>query len=111
VSRGGKTTKGGSREADEGRRGMAEATRSEQHLLSGSRLIGGCCTGAVKKLVEEDESRTSGISSIQEGDESDRPPPFDKKTMGPLSTQGDSGTMLREGRNGKGAENQANRWG
>jgi len=105
---GGEMSKRGSKETDEGREGTAETKRGRRHLSSGSRSTGGSHTGAEKKLVEEDESGTVGVSSVQGGDESDQPPPFDKKTMSPLSTQGDSGTILREGRNGEGAGNRAN---
>jgi len=97
--------KKGSGETDEGRGGTAETKRGRQHLPSGSRSTGGGHTGAEKKLVEEDESGTVGISFVQGGDESDRPSLFDKKTTSPLSTQGDSGTTLGEGRNGEGAGN------
>jgi len=38
-------------------------------LESGS--IGSNCAGAKKELVEEDESRTIGNSTIRQGDESD----------------------------------------
>jgi len=82
--------------------------RGGRHLPSGSRSTGSGHTGAEKKLVEEDESGTVGVSSVQGGDESDQLPPFDKKTTSLLSTQGDSRTMLREGRNGEGAGNRAN---
>jgi len=68
-------------------------------------LTGGGCTVAEKQLVKEDESGTIGVSSVREGDESNRPPPFDKKTMGLLSSQGDFGTTPSEGRNGKEARN------
>jgi len=40
-------------------------------------LTGGGCTGAEEELVEEDESGTSGISSIQGENEFDRPTSFD----------------------------------
>jgi len=42
-----------------------------QRLPSGSRSTGGGCTDAMKELVEEDESRTIGVSSVQGGDEFD----------------------------------------
>jgi len=70
VSRGGKTLKGGSRKADKGRRGTAEAKRSRQRLLLESGLAGSSCTSAEKKLAEESESRTVSISSSDGGDES-----------------------------------------
>jgi len=97
-------TKRESREAEEGRGGTPETKRGGQRFLSGSGSTGGSRTGTAKKLVEENESGTIGISSIR-GDESDRPSPFDEKTTGPSSSQGDSGTASREGRNGKGAGN------
>jgi len=64
TSRGRETTKRGSGEADEGRGGMTEAKRDRRHLLSGSRLTGGCHIGVAKKLAEEGKSRTVGVSSI-----------------------------------------------
>jgi len=64
VSRGGEITKGGSREIDEGRGEMVEAKTDKRHLLSESRLTGGGHIGAIQELVEEDESRTVGVSSI-----------------------------------------------
>jgi len=101
---GGETTKRGSREADEGRGGTPETKRGRQRFPSESRSTGGSRTGVVKKLVEENESGTIGVSFVQ-GDESDRPSPFDKKITGPSSSQGDFGTALRKGRNGEGAGN------
>jgi len=101
---GGETTERESREADEGRGGTAEAKRGGRRFPLGSRSTGGSRIGAEKELVEENKSGTIGVSSIQ-GNESDRPSPFDKKTMDPSSSQGDSGTAPREGRNGKGAGN------
>jgi len=64
ASGGGEMTEGGSRETDEGRGGAMEAKRGGRHLLSRSGLTGSRCTGAKKKLVEENESGTSGVSSI-----------------------------------------------
>ena len=78
-------------------------------LESGS--IGSNCAGAKKELVEEDESRTIGNSTIRQGDESDWPPPSDKKTISLLFSQGDFGPMLGEERNGEGVRNRANGWG
>jgi len=63
-----------------------------------------------KKLVEEGKSRTIGVSSIQGGDEFDRPFPLNKKIMSLLSSQGDFGAMPGEGRIGKRVRNRANRW-
>jgi len=65
------TTEGGSREEIEGRGGTAETKRGRRHFLSGSGLTGGSCAGVKKKLVEENESRTSGVSSVRGGDEFD----------------------------------------
>jgi len=72
---------------------MTEAKRGGQRLLSGSGSTGGRRTGAKKKLVEENESGTSGVSSVQRGNEFDRPTPLDKKATSPLPPQGDSGAM------------------
>jgi len=101
---GGETTERGSREVDEGRGGTPETKRGGRRFPSGSRSTGGSCTGVAKKLVEENESGTIGISSIR-GDESDRPSLFDEKTMDLSSSQGDSRTAPREGRNGEEAGN------
>jgi len=70
---------------------MTEAKRDGQRLPSGSGSTGSRRIGAKKKLVEENESGTSGVSSIREGNEFDRPTPLDKKATGPVSSQGDSG--------------------
>jgi len=105
ASGGGETTERGSGSTDEGRGGTAATKGGRRRLPSGSRSTGGGCTDATKELVEEDESGTIGISSVRGGDESDRPPPSDKKTTGPLSSQGDFRTTPSEGRNGKGARN------
>jgi len=67
----GKMTKKGSGEIDEGRGETLETKRSGRHLLSGSGLTDGGCIGAVKKLVEENESGTSGVSSVRGGNEFD----------------------------------------
>jgi len=67
----GETTEGGSRETDEGRGGTTEAKRGGQRLLSRSGSTGGRRTGAKKKLVEENESGTFGVSSSDGGDEFD----------------------------------------
>ena len=104
VNEGGEMTERGSREADEGRGGMPETKRGGRRFPSGSGLTGGSRAGAEKELVEENESGTIGVSSVR-GDESERPSPIDKKTTDPLSSQGDSGTAPREGRNGEGARN------
>ena len=85
TSGGGETTEGGSGETDEGRGGTEEAKRGGQRLSSGSRSTGGGRTSVKKKLVEENESRTSGIPSVRGGNEFARPTPLDKKTTGPLS--------------------------
>jgi len=82
--------------------------RGGRRLPSGSGLTGGGCTSAAKELVEGNESRTSGVSSVRGGDEFDRPTPFDKKATGPVSSQGDSGAMLGAGRNGERVGNRAN---
>ena len=58
-------------ETDEGRGGTAVTKGGRQRLPSGSRSTGGGCTDAMKELVEEDESRTIGVSSVQGGDEFD----------------------------------------
>jgi len=71
VSRGGETTKEENRETDEGRGEIAEAKKDRRCLLSESGSTGSSCAGAVKELVEKGESETIGVSSIQEGDESD----------------------------------------
>jgi len=71
VSRKREATERGSGETDEGRGGTAETKRGRRHLLSGSGSTGNSCTGAVKKLVEEDESGIIGVSSVREEDESD----------------------------------------
>jgi len=105
ASGGRETTERESKETDKGSGGTAETKRGRRCLPLGSRSTGGGRTGAEKKLVKEDESGTIGVSSVQGGDESDRPPPSDKKTTGPLSSQGDFGTTLSEGRNGEGARN------
>jgi len=105
VSGGRETTERGSGETDKGRGETAETKKGGQHLLSGSGLTGGGRTGAEKKLVKEDKSGTIGISSVQGGDESDQPPPSDKKTIDLLSSQGDFRTTLSEGRNSEGARN------
>jgi len=57
-------TEGGSGETDEGRGRTEEAKRGRRRLSSGSRLTGGGCTSAKKKLVEENESGTSGVPSV-----------------------------------------------
>jgi len=62
ISRGGETTKRGSKEADKCRGGVVEAKRGRQYLLSESGLTGSSCTGVVKELVEEDKSIS--ISSV-----------------------------------------------
>jgi len=98
-------TERGSGETDEDRGGTAATKGGGRRLLSGSGSTGGGCTDAMKELVEEDESRTIGVSSVRGGDESDQPSPSDKKTTGPLSSQGDFGTTPSEGRNGEGARN------
>jgi len=95
----------GSRETDEDRKGMVETKRGGRRLPSGSGLTDGGRTDVEKKLVKEDESRTVSVSSVRGGDESDRPPPFDKKTTGLLSSQGDFGTTPSKGRNSEGARN------
>ena len=100
----------GGRETDEGRGGTAETKRGRWRLLSESGLTGGSRTGAEKKLVKEDESRTIGVSSVQGEDKSDQPPLSDKKTTGPLFFQGDCGTTPSERRNGERARNWTNRW-
>ena len=105
MSGGRETTERGSGETDEGRGGTAEIKRGRQRLPSESGSTGGGRTGVEKKLVKEDKSGTIGVSSVREGDESDRPSPSDKKTTGLLSSQGDFGTMLSKGRNGEGARN------
>ena len=105
ASGGRETTERRSGETDEGRGGTAETKRGRQHLPSESESTGGSRTGAEKKLVKEDEFRTIGISSVQGGDESDRPPPSDKKTIGLLSSQEDFRATPSEGKNGKGARN------
>jgi len=64
ASRGREMSKKGSREEIKGRGGMAETKRSGRRLLSGSRLTGGGRTGAAKELVEDNESGTSGVSSV-----------------------------------------------
>jgi len=107
VSRGGETTEGGSRETDEGRRRATEAKRGGRHLSSRSRSTGSGRAGAKEELVEGDESGTSGVSSIQGGDEFDRTTPFDEETTSPLSPQGDSGAAPGAGRNGDGVGNRA----
>jgi len=71
VSGGGETIKGGSREAEEGRGGTAEAKRDGRCLPSESRSTSDGYADTAKKLVEENESRTSGISSVRGGDEPD----------------------------------------
>jgi len=71
TSRRGKMSKEGNGEADKSRRKMAETKRSRRRLPSESRSIGNGRTDVEKKLVEEDESRTIGISSSDRGDESD----------------------------------------
>jgi len=76
--------------------------------LSESELTGGSHTSAEKKLVETDKSRNSGISSVQGGDEFDRPTPLNKKTMGPVSPQGDSRATPGAGRNSERVRNRAN---
>jgi len=105
ASGGRETTERGSGETDEGRGGTAATKGGRRRLPSGSGSTGGSRTDATKELVEEDESRTVGVSSVRGGNESDRPPPSDKKTTGPLSSQGDFGTTLSEGRDGEGARN------
>jgi len=57
-------SKGGNGEADESRREMAETKRDGRRLPSESGLIGSGHTDAEKKLVEKDESRTIGVSSV-----------------------------------------------
>jgi len=104
----GETTEGGSRETNEGRGGTTEAKRGGQRLPSGSGSIGGSHTSAAKELVEGDESRTSGVSSIRGGDEFDRLTPLDKKAMVSVSSQGDSEATPGAGRNGKRVGNRAN---
>jgi len=94
ASGGGEMTKGGSGETDEGRGGTMKAKGDRQRLLPGSRSTGGSHTGTEEELVETDESGTSGISSVREGNEFDQPTPFDKKTIGLLPSQGDSGATL-----------------
>jgi len=108
ASRGGETTERGSRETDEGRGGTAEAKRGGRRLPSGSGSTSGGRTGAAKKLVEEDESGTIGVSSFRGGDEFDRPTPLDEKTTGPVSSQGDSGATPGTGRNSERVGNRAN---
>jgi len=110
VSGGGETTEGGSRETDEGRRRATEAKKGGQHLSSRSRSTGNGRAGTKEELVEGDESGTSGVSSIQGGDEFDQTTPFDEETMSPLSPQGDSEAALGAGRNGDGVGNRAHRY-
>ena len=84
---------------------MAVTKGGGRRLPSESGSTGGGRTDATKELVEEDESGTVGVSSVQGGNEFDRPPPSDKKTTGPLSSQGDFGTTPSEGRDGEEARN------
>jgi len=111
ASGGGETTERGSGETDEGRGGTTEAKKGGQRLPSGSGSTGGGSTSTAKELVEGNESGTSGVSPVREGDEFDRPTPFDKKATGPVSSQGDSGAMPGAGRNGERVGNRANGWG
>jgi len=64
VSGGRELTERGSGKTDEGRGETAETKRGRQRLPSGSRLTGGGCSGAEKKLVKEDKSGTVGISFV-----------------------------------------------
>jgi len=109
VSGGGETSKRGSGEEIKGRGGLTEAKRGGQYFPSESRSTGSGHAGAKKKLVEGDESGTSGVSSFQEGNEFNRPTPLDKKTTGPVSSQGDSRATQGAGRNGERVGNRANR--
>jgi len=61
-------------------------------------------------LVKEGKSKTVGVSSVQGGDEFDRPSSLDKKTMSLLFSQGDFRAMPEEGRIGEGVRNRANGW-
>jgi len=63
ASGGGEMTKRGS--------GEAETKRGGRRLLLGSRSTGGSHAGATQELVEENESRTVGVSSVRGGDEPD----------------------------------------
>jgi len=101
ASGGGETTEGGSGETNEGRGGTMEAKRERQRFLSGSGSTGGSHTGVEEELVKTNESGTSGISSSDGGDEFNRPTSLDKKTTGPVSSQGDSGAMPGVGRHGE----------
>jgi len=108
TSGGGEMTEEGSGGTDEGRGRTTEAKRGGQRLSSRSRLAGGGHAGAKEELVEGDESRTGGVSSVRGGDEFDRPTTLDKKATGPVSFQGDSGATPGAGRNGKRVGNRAN---
>jgi len=108
ASGGRETTERGSEETDEGRGGTAVTKGGGQRLPSGSGSTGGSRTDAMKELVEEDESRTIGVSSVRRGDEFDRLTPLDEKTTGPVSLQGDSEATPGVGRNGERVGNRAN---
>jgi len=110
TSGGGEVTEGGSKETDDGRGGATEAKRGGRHLSSRSRSTGGCHTGVKKKLVEENESGTSGVF-IRGGDEFDRLTPLDEKATGLVSSQGDSGATPGARRNDTRVRNRANGWG
>jgi len=64
VSGAGETTEGESGKVDEGRGETPEIKRDRQCLPSESGLTGNSRTGAEEKLVEEDKSRTFGVSSV-----------------------------------------------
>jgi len=108
ASEGGETIERESGETDEGREGTTETKRGRRRLLPGSRSTGGCRTGAAKKLVEGNESGTSGVSSVRGGNEFDQPTSLDKKTTGPVSHQGDFRATPGAGRNGERVGNRAN---
>jgi len=108
ASGGRETTERGSGETDKGKGGMAATKGGGRRLPSGSGSTGGGRTDATKELVEEDESRTIGVSSVRGGDEFDRLTPLDEKTTGLVSPQGDSGATPGAGRNGERVGNRAN---
>jgi len=108
ASRGGETSERRSGEEIKGRGGSMEAKKGGRRLSPGSGSTGGGRTGTEEELVETDESGSSGVSSIQKGDECDRPTPLDKKTTDLVSSQGDSGATPGAGRNDKRVGNRAN---
>jgi len=108
ASGGGEMSERGSGEEIKGRGGSTEAKKGRRCLSPGSGSTGGGRTGAEEELVETDESGSSGVSSIQEGDECDRPTSLDKKTTDLVSSQGDSRATPGAGRNDERVRNRAN---